>query len=184
MSCPTRLDLAWSTSQHTRKSKILTRLSNAQKKNGPLLFSLLGQGFQDVGLTEWTRVVAKRCLNNADCTKAKFDECIRDYLKAVTGFPNIGDQLIRWLCTAKKLALMPMHEFMWREVQLLSYLKSDYLHQTMEVPIAQEKSEQIFFAQPKAHQNKFTNLKLTVPSTQNDCLLQAVSGNQQGSWRS
>jgi hypothetical protein len=34
------------------KSKILTRLSDLQKDNGPLLFSLLGQCFQDVGLTE------------------------------------------------------------------------------------------------------------------------------------
>jgi hypothetical protein len=41
------------------KSKILTRLSNLQKDNRPLLFSLLGQYFQDVGLTEWTSVVAK-----------------------------------------------------------------------------------------------------------------------------
>jgi hypothetical protein len=34
----------------------------------------------------------------------------------------------------------------------------------MDVPTAQEKSEQIFFAQPKAHQNKFANLNKTVPT--------------------
>jgi hypothetical protein len=34
----------------------------------------------------------------------------------------------------------------------------------MDVPTAQEKSEQIFFAQPKAHQNKFVKLNETVPS--------------------
>ncbi len=34
----------------------------------------------------------------------------------------------------------------------------------MDVPTAQEKSEQIFFAQPKAHQNKFTDLNKTVPT--------------------
>ncbi len=73
------------------KSKILTRLSDLQKDNGPLLFSLLGQCFQDVGLTEWTSVVAKRCPNNADWTKANFNECIRDYFEAVAGFPNIGN---------------------------------------------------------------------------------------------
>jgi hypothetical protein len=81
-----------------------------------------------------------------------------------TGFSNIGDQLIRWLCTAKKPTLMPMHEFMRRRVQLLSYLESGYLRQTMEVPTVQEKSEQIFFAQPKVHQNKFANLNKTVPA--------------------
>ncbi len=118
------------------KSKILTRLSDSQKDNGPLLFSLLGQCFQDVGLTEWTSVVAKQCPNDADCTKANFNKYIRDYLEAVAGFPNIGDQLIHWLHTAKKSALMPMHEFMRHQVQLLSYLESDYLRRTMDVPTA------------------------------------------------
>jgi hypothetical protein len=89
------------------KSKILAQLLDLQKDNGPLLFSLLGQCFQDVGLTEWTSVIAKRCPNNADRMKANFDECIRDYLEAVARFPNIG--------------------FMRHQVQLLSYLKSDYL---------------------------------------------------------
>ena len=70
----------------------------------------MGQCFQDVGLTEWTSAIAKQCPNNADCMKSNFDKCIRDYLKAI----NIDDQLIFWLCTAKKPALMPMHEFMRR----------------------------------------------------------------------
>ncbi len=64
-----------------------------------MLFSLLGHCFQDVGLTEWTSVVAKRCPDDADQTKANFDKCIRDYLEAIAGFPNIGNQLICWLCT-------------------------------------------------------------------------------------
>ncbi len=117
-----------------------------------------------VGLTKWTSVIAKRCPNNADCTKANFDECIRDYLEAVAGFPNIGDQLICWLCTSKKPALMPMHEFTWCRVQFLSYLDGGYLCRMMDVPMAQEKSEQIFFAQPKVHQNKFANLNKMVPT--------------------
>ncbi len=129
-----------------------------------MLFSHLGQCFQDIGLTEWTSIVAKQCLDDADHTKANFDECIRDYLEAVAGLPNIGDQLIRWLRTVKKPTLMPMHKFMRHLVQLLSYLESDYLRLTMDVPMAQEKSEQIFFLQPKAHQNKFADLNETVPS--------------------
>jgi hypothetical protein len=124
----------------------------------------MGQCFQGVGLTEWTSVIAKRCPNYADCTKANFDECIRDYLEAIAGFLNIGDQLIRWLSTSKKPALMPMHEFMRHRVQLLSYFEGGYLRQTINVPRAQEKSEQIFFTQPKVHQNKFTDLNKTVPT--------------------
>jgi hypothetical protein len=34
----------------------------------------------------------------------------------------------------------------------------------MDVSTAQEKSEQIFFTQPKAHQNYFANLNKTVPT--------------------
>ncbi len=119
------------------KSKILTQHLDMQKDNGPLLFSLISQCFQDVGLTKWTSVIAKQCPNNAEHTKANFDKCIRDYLKAVAGFPNIGNQLICWLHTAKKLALMTMHEFTRCQVQLLSYLEGGYLCWMMEVPAAQ-----------------------------------------------
>ncbi len=73
------------------KSNILTWLSDMQKDNGPLLFSLMGQCFQDVGLTKWTSIIAKQWPNDADCTKSNFDKCIRDYLEAATSFPNIGD---------------------------------------------------------------------------------------------
>ena len=42
------------------KSKILTRLSDIQKDDGPTLFNLLGQCFWDLGQTKWTNVIAKR----------------------------------------------------------------------------------------------------------------------------
>ncbi len=100
----------------------------------------MGQCFQDVGLTKWTRIIAKQCPTEADHTKTNFDKCIRDYLKAVAGFPNVGDQLIRWLCTAKKPSLMLMHEFMWHQVQLLSELGGGYICCTMGLPTAYEKS--------------------------------------------
>jgi hypothetical protein len=41
------------------KSKILTRLLDMQKDDGPLLFSLMGQCFQDVGLAMWTSLIAE-----------------------------------------------------------------------------------------------------------------------------
>jgi hypothetical protein len=121
------------------KLKILTQLSEAKKKDGPKLFSLMAQGFQDIGLTEWTNVVGKQCPNNMLLTKENFGKCIRDYLKEVAGIPNIGNQLICWLCIAKKPVVMPTHEFMWHQVQLFSYLDSGYLHQMMELSTAQEK---------------------------------------------
>ncbi len=94
-------------------SRILPRLLDKPKDNGPLLFNLMDQCFQDVGLAKWTSIIAKQCPNDADCTKVNFYDCIRDYLEAVARFPNIGNQLICWLSMAKKPALMPMHKFMW-----------------------------------------------------------------------
>jgi hypothetical protein len=44
--------------------------------------------------------------------KLNFNKCIRDYFEAATRFPIEGNQLIHWLCTAKKPTLMPMNEFM------------------------------------------------------------------------
>jgi hypothetical protein len=82
------------------KSKILTRLSETKKKCGPTLFSLMGQCFQDVGLKELANIVGKQCPEDTHLTKKNFDKCIRDYLEAVAGLPNIGDQLICWLCVA------------------------------------------------------------------------------------
>jgi hypothetical protein len=110
------------------KSKILTQLSEAKKEDGTTLFDLMVQFFQDLGLTEWTNIVGKQYPDNTHLMKEKIEECIRDYLEAVTGFPNIGDQLIHWLCVvAKKPAFMLMHEFMRHGEQLFSYLDSSYL---------------------------------------------------------
>jgi hypothetical protein len=94
------------------KSKILTQLFEAKKEDGLTLFNLMGQCFHDVGLTEWTNIIAKQCPDVTHCMKENFDKCIRDYLKAVTGFPNVNDQLIHWLCTTKKHVFMLMHELM------------------------------------------------------------------------
>jgi hypothetical protein len=93
------------------KSKILPRLLDAQKNNGPLLFKLMGQCFQGIGLTKFTSVIAKQCPNDADRTKANINECTGDYLEAIAGFPNIGNRLICCLRTSKKPSLMLMHEF-------------------------------------------------------------------------
>jgi hypothetical protein len=48
------------------KSKSFAQLSVEQKDNGLLLFNLMGQCFQDVGLTKWTSVIVKQCPDDAD----------------------------------------------------------------------------------------------------------------------
>jgi hypothetical protein len=44
----------------------------ALTEDGPLLFNPIGQCFQDIGLTEWNKVVRKRCLDDNDLAKASF----------------------------------------------------------------------------------------------------------------
>ncbi len=68
------------------KSKILTWLSDAQKDDGPLLFSLMGQCFQGIGLTKWTSVIVKQCPNNADCMKASLTSVSRITLRSLPDF--------------------------------------------------------------------------------------------------
>ncbi len=41
-------------------------------EDGPPLLNLTGQCFQDIGLTKWNKVVAKRCLEDNDLVKASF----------------------------------------------------------------------------------------------------------------
>jgi hypothetical protein len=73
--------------------KILTKLSEAKKEDSPTLFNLMGQCFQDMGVTKWTNVVGMQCPDDTHLTKENFNECIRDYIEAVARFLNIGYQL-------------------------------------------------------------------------------------------
>jgi hypothetical protein len=132
-------------------------------RDSPTLFSLMGQCFEDVSLTKWTNIVCKWCPNKMHLVKENSDDYIRDYLKAVAGFLNIGNQLICWLCVAKKPKFMLMHEFMRRWVQLFSYLDSRLLRWRMELPTAQEKAKQIFLTKPKAHQFNFAETNKMAP---------------------
>lgn len=148
--------------------EIVNRLPDDDKKNAVMLFDIMGQCFRGTGKTEWNNVVSKRCPTDADKSPDKLEECQRDYLEAVAGFPNVGDQLIRWFQTAKKPALMPFKEYMRRRVQLFSYLDSGLLRTTMAKPTDQEKVEQIFLGQPKNHQVKYAINNKTVSTNTAD----------------
>jgi hypothetical protein len=46
----------------------------ALTEDGPPLFNLIGQCFQEVGLTKKNNVVGTRCLDNSDFAKASLKE--------------------------------------------------------------------------------------------------------------
>jgi hypothetical protein len=52
----------------------------------------------------------------------------------------------------------------------------------MDVPTAQEKSEQIFFAKPKGHQNKFADLNKMVPTDLLKMIVSLSSVRQPAKW--
>jgi hypothetical protein len=81
------------------ESKIVSRLPANKQRDGPTLFPLHEQCFQEVGLTEWKNIVSTCCPDKDAKTFGNLVECQRDYLEALAGFPNIGDQLIHWLRT-------------------------------------------------------------------------------------
>ena len=46
----------------------------ALTENGPTLFNLIGQCFQDIGLTKWNKVVKKQFPGDTNLAKASFKE--------------------------------------------------------------------------------------------------------------
>jgi hypothetical protein len=44
----------------------------ALTEDGSPLFNLIGQCFQDIGLTKWNKVVGKQCPDDNDLAKASF----------------------------------------------------------------------------------------------------------------
>ena len=146
------------------KHQVVNRLPANKKEDGPTLFPLLEQCLQEVALTKWRNVVSTRCPTKESKTYESFLECIRDYLEALAGFPNVGDQLIRWLRTVKKPALMPVHDFMRRRVQLMTYLEDGLLRRTMALPGDQEKIEQVFFSVPLRHRQKYAETHKSLPT--------------------
>jgi hypothetical protein len=67
-----------------------------------MLFVLMKQCCQGIGLMEWTKVVAKCCPEENDLTNDSFNftECQKGCLEAIVGFSSIGDQLICGFHTA------------------------------------------------------------------------------------
>jgi hypothetical protein len=53
-------------------------------EDGLILFNLKVQCFQDVGLTEWDKVVRKQCPDNNDLANKKFQKVNLGLVEAVT----------------------------------------------------------------------------------------------------
>ncbi len=65
----------------------------ALTEDGPTLFNLIGQCFQDIGLTKCNNVVGKWFPDDTNLAKASFKEWTRDYLRQS---PNCPTSATNW----------------------------------------------------------------------------------------
>ena len=84
-----------------------------------------------------------------------FMECVRDYLEKVAGVKNLGNQVIRWLRTAKKPLGMPVDAWHQRRLELEGYLGGGWLRLTIPEANEAERSENFFLSMPKTYQQKY-----------------------------
>lgn len=92
------------------KLKDISHLPPNKQCEGQLLFPLMEQCSQEVGLTEWMNVVSAHCPDKESKMFENLVDCKQDYLEALAGFLNICNQLIHWFHTAQNLVLMPTHD--------------------------------------------------------------------------
>ncbi len=111
--------------------------------------------------------------------KANFDKCIRDYLEAVAGFPNIGNQLICWLRTAKK-ACSHANARVRAALSAASQLPWEWLppsNNGLAHGAREEWTNLLRAAQGAPEQVCQLEQDGTCQPTQNDCFLWAASSN-------
>jgi hypothetical protein len=143
--------------------KVLPRFTTAEHEEPgfqAMCFELWGMLVQGNALTAWSMVVAKHF--NTDEKKSAenaFEQAIALYLKSLVGLKYISDQVICHLRKQKKPAMMPYRSFERRHHQLLLYvMQNTLLCRTVNILTPQELVEQLFLAQPKAHQAKYAKI--------------------------
>ena len=138
------------------ETKLLVRWEKDHKEDPEYInkkFDLFRSCLQGVAVTKWDLCAAK--YDKEKRSEKTFKKCVKDYLEAVAKCTNLGDQVIRWLRLRGKPAHMRFEEFLNRRVQILNYVKNGYLRHRMDLPVESELCEQVFLAQPKAHQVKY-----------------------------
>ena len=139
--------------------KVLPQFTMAEREEPGFqvkCFELWGMLVQGNALTAWSMVVAEHFDTGEKKNAATaFEYAIALYLKSLVGLKYISDQVIHQLHVQMKLAMMPYCDFERCHRQLLLYVTQDnLLHRMLKIWTPQELVEQLFLAQPKAHQAK------------------------------
>ena len=86
------------------------------------------------------------------CTEGYFKDCLPNSLKAITECTILRHQVIHWFWLKIKPNHMQFKDFFNEWVQILTYVKKEYLHRWMDLPIEAKLCKEVFLAQPKAYQ--------------------------------
>ena len=145
-------------------SNVMGTLPEDFKDDAPLRFMLFEKTLQGSAKTIWQLVYTARITDNSELTLANFKSCVQDYLEKVASAKNLGNQVVRWLRTAKKPLGMPVDAWATRRRELEGYLREDgLLRTTISMPNGDEKKETNFFlCMPKAYQEKYAENKASV----------------------
>ena len=135
------------------QTKIVPLLDETRDNFGRELFRLMGMCMQGQGLQKWQIAAAKHPVETR--TPETFKECQADYLEEVAKQKKLGNGVIRMLRMGKKPAGMPYTSCEDRRDELKRHLDSGLLRYTSSRATNEEDFEQLFDAQPLAHQNKW-----------------------------
>ena len=134
--------------------KIITRLDSTAGDYMSKLYMLMPMCFQDKALSKWNKVAGK--VAAADRTAETFKAAQKDYLEEISGIKNLGNCIIRLLASQRaKPCPMSFNDYLDRRELMHSYLDTEYVRYTYARLSEQERTEQIFKQQPKAHQQAY-----------------------------
>ena len=137
------------------KNKICSRFANRNNDAfGPTKFQLWERCLQRKALTKWG--IAKAGYpTDAEKTLADFTEAIKFYLERVAGVKYLGNFIIRFPYTSKKITDLSIEDYIARRNKLKRHIDGPELCHNMVLPPLHENVQQIFDHHPKQHQDKY-----------------------------
>lgn len=118
------------------KTKLLMRQEKDNNKN-PIYLTKKLDLFQNC-LHGIAAIICNLCAVKYEgnrCTEGYFKDYLPNSLKAITKCTNFRHQVIRWFWLKIKPNHMPFKDFFNEWVQILTYVKKEYLHRWMDLPI-------------------------------------------------
>lgn len=139
--------------------------TDADRQNGPLLFSILAKVFQGAAVAIWDQVLAELSItDDASRTTDNLRLVKQRYLEEVAGQKYLKDAAIRFLMNSKKPVEMTPDQFFRRRATIKGYIEDGLLRGNIAIPTAIQLNEAAFLACSKPWQEKFSDTHEEVPA--------------------